>query len=64
MNKSQKKLEKRSNATKTVSIRMPRELHHKILNQAKQQHRSVSGQCLFFIHKVLTPEKENLVQEK
>nr|DAM88716.1 MAG TPA: TRAFFICKING PROTEIN/DNA Complex domain, RHH protein, DNA.0A [Caudoviricetes sp.] len=43
---------------------MPRELHHKILNQARQQHRSVSGQCLFFIHKVLTPERGNLVQEK
>lgn len=58
MNKSPKKQEKPQEDTKTVSIRMPRELHHKILLKSQEEKRSVSGQCVFFLHKVLTPSAE------
>lgn len=37
---------------------MPRELHHKILLKSQEEKRSVSGQCVFFLHKVLTPSVE------
>lgn len=58
MNKSLKKPAKRQEDTKTVSIRMPRELHHKILRISQEEQRTLSGQCVFFLHKVLTPITE------
>ena len=58
MNKSLKKPEKPQEDTKTVSIRMPRELHWKILRKSQEENRSLSGQCVFFLNKVLTPHAE------
>lgn len=58
MNKSPKKQEKQQEGTKTVSIRMPRELHYKILRISQEERRTLSSQCVFFLHKVLTPSVE------
>lgn len=44
-NKSKKPL----SDTKTVSIRMPRAIHGKLLVSAKKDKRSLSAQCLIFL---------------
>ncbi len=45
------KLEKPSDDTKTVNIRLPRAIYAKLKKQATNQHRTISGQCRFILSK-------------